>query len=138
MAKVHPHSLLTEYDLGLIRMGKHYRMYEKLGSHQMELNGEWGTLFAVWAPTAREVSVIGNFNFWNEKTHPLIPRTDGSGIWEGFIPNIDRGTLYKYSVLAPDGRRLEKGDPYAKFWKSLQIQRPSFGITNTNGRMKNG
>jgi 1,4-alpha-glucan branching enzyme len=98
-------------------MGKHFRLYKKLGTHPLQLDGEWGTLFAVWAPTAREVSVVGNFNFWNEKSHKLFLRPDGSGIWEGFIPGVGKGTLYKYSILAADGRRLVKGDPYARFWE---------------------
>lgn len=114
---VRPYSLLTDYDIELLRIGKHYRLYQKLGSHPMQVEGEWGTLFAVWAPNAREVSVVGNFNFWNEKSHPLNPRLDGTGIWEGFIPGLGKGSLYKYSILAPDGRRLSKGDPYAKFWE---------------------
>ncbi len=117
MTKVKPHSLLTDFDIDLIRMGKHFRLYKKLGSHTMELDGVWGTLFAVWAPTAQEVSVIGNFNFWNEKSHPLYLRPDGTGIWEGFIPGVGKGTLYKYSILAADGRRLSKGDPFARFWE---------------------
>ncbi len=117
MTKVRPHSLLTDFDINLINIGKHYRLYKKLGSHPMELDGEWGTFFAVWAPTAREVSVIGNFNFWNEKSHQLFLRPDGSGIWEGFIAGAGKGTLYKYSILAADGRRLAKGDPFARFWE---------------------
>lgn len=117
LKKVVPHSLITDYDIHLIKSGKHYRLYDKLGSHPMQLEGEWGTLFAVWAPNAREVSVIGNFNFWDEKAHPLFLRPDGSGIWEGWIPGVGKGTLYKYSILAPDGRRLQKGDPYARFWE---------------------
>ena len=88
-----------------------------MGSHPLQLDGEWGTLFSVWAPSAKEVSVIGNFNFWDKKSHPLFLRPDGSGIWEGWIPGIGKGTLYKYSILAPDGRRLAKGDPFARFWE---------------------
>ncbi len=117
MTKVKPYSLLTDFDMNLIKAGKHFRLYKKLGSHTMELDGEWGTLFAVWAPTAREVSVIGNFNFWDEKSHHLFMRPDGSGIWEGFIAGAGKGTLYKYSILAVDGRRLAKGDPFARFWE---------------------
>jgi 1,4-alpha-glucan branching enzyme len=117
MATVFPHSLLTDYDVSLIRSGKHYRLYMKLGSHPMDKDGQWGTFFAVWAPNAREVSVVGNFNFWGENSHPLFLRPDGTGIWEGFIPGVGKGTLYKYSILAKDGRRLEKGDPFARFWE---------------------
>ncbi|MFQ5447570.1 MAG: 1,4-alpha-glucan branching protein GlgB, partial [Saprospiraceae bacterium] len=117
MSIVAPHSFLTDYDVSLIRSGKHYRLYKKLGSHILEREGQWGTFFAVWAPNAQEVSVAGNFNFWNEKSHVLLLRPDGTGIWEGFIPGVGKGTLYKYSILAPDGRRLLKGDPFARFWE---------------------
>ena len=117
MATVKQHSLLTDYDIDLIRMGKHFRLYKKMGSHPLQIDGEWGTLFSVWAPSALEVSVTGNFNFWNEKSHPLTVRSDGSGIWEGWIPGVGKGTLYKYSIQARDGRRLSKGDPFARFWE---------------------
>jgi len=83
----------------------------------MEKDGQWGTFFAVWAPNAQEVAVTGNFNFWSEKSHPLYLRSDDTGIWEGFIPGVGKGTLYKYNILARDGRRLEKGDPFARFWE---------------------
>lgn len=117
MSKVITHSLLTDYDISLFRSGKHFRMYEKLGSHPMEVDGQTGTFFAVWAPNAEAVAVIGNFNFWNSATHPLQPRWDGSGIWEGFIPDVGHGALYKYYIKAKDGRPLQKGDPYARFWE---------------------
>ena len=117
MANVIAHSLFTDFDINLFRSGKYFRAYEKLGSHIIELEGEWGTYFAVWAPNARSVSVVGNFNGWNTNEHPLNPRWDSSGIWEGFIPGIGRGELYKYHIHAQDGRHLEKGDPYALFWE---------------------
>ncbi len=117
MSNVIKHSLLTDLDIHLFREGKHYRIYEKLGSHPLTLNDEWGTLFAVWAPNARQVSVVGNFNEWARTTHELFPRTDGSGIWEGFIPGLGKGSLYKYHIQAQDGRHLEKGDPYALLWE---------------------
>ncbi|MEY3051169.1 MAG: 1,4-alpha-glucan branching protein GlgB [Bacteroidota bacterium] len=117
MTKVIPHSLLTDFDTDLIKVGKHFRLYEKMGSHPLQIDGVWGTLFSVWAPNAAEVSVMGNFNFWNETSHPLFARLDSSGIWEGWIPGIGKGTLYKYSILAKDGRRLSKGDPFARFWE---------------------
>lgn len=112
-----PHSLFSDLDIHLFREGKHYRIYEKLGSHLLEKDGQAGTQFAVWAPNARHVSVVGNFNGWNRETHPLYPRLDGSGIWEGFAPGVGKGQLYKYYIHAPDGRHLEKGDPYALFWE---------------------
>ena len=117
MAGILAHSLFSDLDIHLFREGKHYRIYEKLGSHPLTLNYEWGTQFAVWAPNARQVSVVGNFNGWDRTTHRLIPRPDGSGIWEGFAPGVGKGKLYKYYIHAQDGRHLEKGDPYALFWE---------------------
>lgn len=117
MANVIAHSLFTDFDIGLFRGGKHYKIYEKLGSHIIEVDGQWGTYFAVWAPNAQSVSVIGNFNGWNKGDHPLSSRWDSSGIWEGFIPGVGRGDLYKYHIHAKDGRQLQKGDPYALFWE---------------------
>ena len=111
------HSLLTDYDINLFRSGKFFRAYEKLGSHIIEVDGQWGVQFSVWAPNAQSVSVIGNFNNWNRDSHQLFPRWDSSGIWEAFIPGIGKGELYKYHVHAQDGRHLQKGDPYALFWE---------------------
>jgi 1,4-alpha-glucan branching enzyme len=111
-------SLLTEFDIALFQSGKHFRLYEKLGSHIVEHEGEWGTYFAVWAPNAKRVSVSGHFNGWSDKTHVLQPRWDSSGIWEGFIPGIGKGTVYKYSIKTAKGQRLDKGDPYALFWET--------------------
>ena len=117
MSKVINHSLLSEFDIHLFRSGKHYKLYEKLGSHVIEVDGQWGTLFAVWAPNAKSVSVIGNFNYWDKKTHRLSARWDSSGIWEGFIPFVGKGELYKYCIETKDGQFLEKGDPFAFFWE---------------------
>ena len=115
--KVESFSLLTDFDISLFRSGKHYRMYEKLGSHVVQNQGVTGTLFAVWAPNATYVSVIGNFNGWNRGEHPLNPRWDGSGIWEGWIPNIGNGEVYKYFIASNTGADIEKGDPYALRWE---------------------
>lgn len=112
-----PHSLFSELDIHLFRSGRHARLYEKFGSHVLELDGEWGTYFSVWAPSARSVSVIGEFNGWNSQVHKLSARWDSSGIWEGFIPGAGHGQLYKYVVVAQDGSPLEKGDPYARYWE---------------------
>ncbi len=117
MSKVINHSLLSDFDIGLFRSGKHYKLYEKLGSHVIEVDGQWGTQFAVWAPSAKSVAVIGNFNAWNKHTHYLAARWDSSGIWEGFIPFVGKGELYKYCIEAQDGQLLEKGDPFALFWE---------------------
>jgi len=83
----------------------------------LEIDGQWGTHFAVWAPNAKYVSIIGNFNYWDKYSHQLAPRWDSSGIWEGFIPAVGKGELYKYCIEAQDGRLLEKGDPFAMFWE---------------------
>ncbi len=117
IAKVEEHSLLTDFDINLFKSGKHFRLYEKLGSHVIERNGVIGTLFAVWAPNAKYVSVIGSFNGWNRGEHALFPRWDGSGIWEGWIPNVGRGEVYKYFISSNNGAEVEKGDPYALRWE---------------------
>ncbi|MEL6637898.1 MAG: 1,4-alpha-glucan branching protein GlgB [Bacteroidota bacterium] len=111
-------SLLTDFDISLFQSGKHFRLYEKLGSRLTEIDGVAGVYFAVWAPNAREVSVIGDFNRWQGGRHQLYPRWDNSGIWEGFVPGLERGALYKYRIIAPDGRRLAKGDPFALYWET--------------------
>ncbi|GAA4458053.1 1,4-alpha-glucan branching protein GlgB [Nibrella saemangeumensis] len=111
-------SRFTDFDIYLFRSGKHYRLYEKLGSHVVEHNGVTGTYFAVWAPSAKSVCVIGNFNGWNKSSHPLYVRWDSSGIWEGFIPNIGRGEVYKYYITADHGNAFEKGDPFALWWET--------------------
>ena len=110
---VQPYSLFTDFDIYLFRSGKHTRLYEKFGSHKVEVDGISGVYFAVWAPTATEVSVIGNFNQWNAISHPLSGRWDQSGIWEGFIPDLDLGEVYKYGIRTNKGILLEKADPYA-------------------------
>lgn len=117
MSNVLVHSLLTEYDVTLLRMGKHFRLYQKLGSHLMVLENQEGCFFAVWAPNATYVSVIGDFNFWGQSSHPLNIRWDGTGIWEGFIPGIKKGDVYKYFMKSVNGAELEKGDPYAMLWE---------------------
>ncbi len=111
------YSLFTDFDVHLFREGKHYRMFEKLGSHIIQVEDQWGVYFAVWAPNAQNISVIGNFNDWNDQMHPLAPRWDSSGIWEGFVPNIGKGTLYKYKIKTNAGEYLEKTDPYARFYE---------------------
>ena len=112
-------SLLSEFDVHLFRGGKHYKLYEKLGSHVTEVNGTQGVFFAVWAPDARDVYVMGSFNGWDKRSHRLGARWDGSGIWEGFVPNAKKGDVYKYFVISRfDNRELEKGDPYAFTWET--------------------
>ena len=106
-------SLLTDYDVHLFKSGKHFKLYEKLGAHLSTHKGQAGTYFAVWAPNARNVSVIGNFNNWNNNDHKLSPRWDESGIWEGFFSGIGKGEAYKYAILSNTGEYLEKADPFA-------------------------
>jgi len=105
--------LLTEHDIYLFKEGTHARLYEKLGCHLCELDGIAGAHFAVWAPNARRVSVIGDWNGWNPEPHPLIARPDGSGIWEGFVPGVAQGHAYKYRVDSQlGGFYVDKADPF--------------------------
>ncbi|MEO5909606.1 MAG: 1,4-alpha-glucan branching protein GlgB [Pelobium sp.] len=110
---VHPYSRFTDFDISLFTSGKHYKLYEKFGSHVVTHENKVGTYFAVWAPNAHYVSVIGNFNYWDKATHPLNVRWDGSGIWEGFVPDIGNGESYKYFINSTTGEDLEKADPFA-------------------------
>jgi 1,4-alpha-glucan branching enzyme len=115
LSPVQVHCLLTEFDIHLFREGRHYKLYEKLGSHPITLNRRKGVYFAVWAPAASKVCVSGNFNFWNRDSHPLHVRWDGSGIWEGFIPGVGHGEIYKYIITNADsGEVMEKFDPFAR------------------------
>ncbi|CAM2999428.1 1,4-alpha-glucan branching enzyme [Flavobacterium succinicans] len=114
MNKVQVHSLFTEFDIDLFKAGKHFRLYEKLGAHPIEVDGVKGVYFAVWAPSAQSVSVVGDFNYWIAGNHELYVRWDASGIWEGFIPNITKGTTYKYKIQSSNnGIVTEKADPFA-------------------------
>lgn len=109
--------VLTDFDLHLIGEGTHYRKYEKLGAHVMEINGVKGVHFGVWAPNARSVSVIGSFNGWDRRRHPM--RLLGqSGIWELFIPGIGEGDVYKFFVKSRYHQyESEKSDPYAFYFE---------------------
>ena len=111
------YSLFTEEDVRNFQLGTHYRLYEHLGSHLLEVNNIKGTYFAVWAPNATYVSVVGQFNQWNNQQHPLRVRLDHSGIWEGFIPGVLQGEAYKYHIHGFQGVRLDKGDPFAHYWE---------------------
>jgi 1,4-alpha-glucan branching enzyme len=115
--QVEAYSRFTDFDIGLFKSGKHYKLYEKFGSHVIEVNGVIGTYFAVWAPNAQYVSVIGNFNYWDRGSHQLFVRWDASGIWEGFIPNVGDGETYKYYIKSSTGEDLEKSDPFALRWE---------------------
>jgi len=107
-------SRFTDFDICLFKSGNHFKLYEKLGSHMMTVNGVKGTYFAVWAPNAARVSVIADFNGWNSNEHVLSVRWDSSGIWEGFIPGARKGSVYKYHITSKNnGYVVEKRDPFA-------------------------
>jgi 1,4-alpha-glucan branching enzyme len=112
-------SRFTAHDIFLFKEGNHFRLYNKLGSHAMTIEGTAGVYFAVWAPNAKVVSVLGDFNGWDREAHVLSLRDDDSGIWEGFIPGIKKGEIYKYHIVSKYRKyRVEKGDPFAFFWES--------------------
>jgi 1,4-alpha-glucan branching enzyme len=110
-----PHAYAGEIgstDLYLFNEGRHTKLYEKLGSHPVELDGKAGVMFRVWAPNARRVSLIGTFNSWNERATPMAPIAR-SGIWECFVPGLSRGEIYKYHIESHHGgHRVDKADPY--------------------------
>ena len=115
MANTKAFSLFTDFDINLFKAGKHYRLYEKFGSHIVNVDGEEGTYFAVWAPSAKNVSVVGDFNFWLAGEHQLNVRWDGSGICEGFIPKVGKGNIYKYKIQSSHNDvTTEKADPFAR------------------------
>ena len=104
--------MLTEHDVYLLREGTHTRLYEKMGCQLRDRAAH----FAVWAPNARTVSVVGAFNEWNGAANPLKPRRDGSGIWEGALRGVARGDAYKYRIVSSrDGSVHDKADPFAFF-----------------------
>ncbi|CAN5647799.1 1,4-alpha-glucan branching protein GlgB [soil metagenome] len=104
-------ALITEYDVHLYAEGTHYRIFEKLGAHPFEMNGKKGVHFAVWAPSAEGISVIGDFNEWKADANPMKPIA-GSGIWATFVPGLKEGATYKYFVKGANGYRSEKSDPF--------------------------
>jgi 1,4-alpha-glucan branching enzyme len=108
-------SPLTDDDLYLFNEGSHFRLYDKLGAHPMKHEGKEGTCFAVWAPDAQKVYVMGDFNGWDKESHPLRPRRK-SGIWEGFIPGVGKGANYKYHIASRfHGYHVDKADPFALY-----------------------
>jgi 1,4-alpha-glucan branching enzyme len=108
-------TLLTEDDLYLFNEGSHLRLWEKLGAHPVTVEGTPGTAFAMWAPSGREVSVIGDHNGWDPRADPLRPR-GRSGIWEGFVPGLGVGATYKFHIVSRHGGyRVDKADPFAVF-----------------------
>ncbi|MDP4250668.1 MAG: 1,4-alpha-glucan branching protein GlgB [Bacteroidota bacterium] len=111
------YSLFSESDISNFQNGTHYRLYEIFGSHPRTVLDTPGYYFAVWAPNATYVSVIGNFNDWDPAAHPLFVRLEKSGIWEGFIPNMPKGEVYKYHIRGFNNQEMVKGDPFANFWE---------------------
>jgi len=106
---------LTSYDLHLFNEGKHNRLFEKFGAHLVEVDGKRGTYFAVWAPDAERISVVGDFNGWNSDSHPMNPRGD-SGVWEAFLPGVGKGTVYKYHIRSRYHMYVaDKTDPYGYY-----------------------
>ena len=115
MSDAAPLSLLTAHDSYLFNEGSHFRLYDKLGARVIRSGGTDGTYFAVWAPNAERLSLIGDFNGWNPSSHALKPKGQ-TGVWEIFVPGIGKGTLYKFHVESRfNGHRVDKADPFALF-----------------------
>jgi 1,4-alpha-glucan branching enzyme len=103
---------LTDFDLHLFGEGNHHHIYQKLGAHCVTVDGVQGTRFAVWAPNAKRVSVVGDFNGWDGRVNVMQPR-GSSGVWVTFVPGVRPGALYKYEILTQHDHLLLKADPYA-------------------------
>lgn len=115
---VHGPTLFSDYDIYLFKQGSSFQLYEKMGSHPMTVEDKEGAHFAVWAPNAERVTVIGDFNDWDPEAHSLAVRWDGSGIWEGFIPGMGKGDLYKFHIVSRKRKyRVDKGDPFGFYWE---------------------
>jgi len=127
--------VLTEFDLHLFGEGSHQNLFDKLGAQVVEHEDCPGVTFSVWAPAAQRVSVIGDFNAWDGRCHPMRAR-GASGIWEIFIPGLSAGTLYKFEVKGGDNQIQAKTDPFAK---RMELRPPSSTpLTNRFGRTRPG
>jgi 1,4-alpha-glucan branching enzyme len=115
------YSLFSEEVINNFQQGTLFNAYHYFGNKQLNVLGKSGTYFAVWAPNATAVSVVGNFNDWKAGEHPLFVRLDKSGIWEGFIPYCERGEVYKYAIQGFEGKLIQKGDPYAHYWEKKPL-----------------
>ena len=123
-------SVITADDVYMFGNGIHYQIYEKLGAHPMTLAGVYGTYFAVWAPHAKRVSVVGNMNMWDGRVYPMRCRED-MGIYELFIPHVGPGEIYKYEIMTKDGKTIMKSDPYGN---SFQMRPDNASVvTDING-----
>ena len=107
-----------ELDQYLFGQATHYDIYKKLGAHVTTQNRKKGVYFAVWAPNAKEVSVVGDFNEWKPDAAPMT-KTGPIGVWETFVPGVKVGDLYKFCIVTQDGRELYKADPYAT-WSEMR------------------
>src|SRR4249919_1994626 len=108
--------MLTGFDLHLLGEGTHFQAFEKLGARVIEHDGVKGVHFAVWAPNARGINVVGDFNSWNGSKHPLRA-LEQSGYWETFVPGLAQGATYKFEILGADGRRVLKSDPCGHYFE---------------------
>src|SRR6266850_3015472 len=109
-----PTPAMTGHDLYLFREGTHSRLYEKLGAHLTEVDGRVATRFSVWAPNAQSVAVVGDFNGWDPRAHPMKQAGDSSGIWQATAPEAKQGSVYKFHIVSDNGNfRVDKADPYA-------------------------
>ena len=125
--------LLSETDLHLFNEGRLFEIAFTLGANPMTVDGVRGTRFAVWAPNARAVSVIGDFDTWDNRRHPMRLRYP-SGVWELFVPRVGPGTRYKFAIVGPDGTRLpDKADPLAKAAEAAARHR--FGRCRSRSRL---
>lgn len=110
------YSILYDDDISTFQNGTHYSLYKKFGSKPVTVLNQDGYHFTVWAPNATKISVVGSFNDWNLESHQLQPRWDKSGVWEGFIPGIQKGSSYKFRIEGYRGAITEKGDPFGNYW----------------------
>lgn len=132
-------SELSEFDLYLFHQGTNYHAYEMLGAHFVESDGKKGVRFAVWAPHAKSISVVGDFNEWDTRVNPMTRGRDGE-IWEVFVPGIEEGAIYKYAIEPQwGGPRIMKADPYGFYAeKSRTRHRASTTSRSTSGRTATG
>ena len=108
--------IINSYNINLFKEGKSYRSYEFMGAHEVEKDGIKGITFTVWAPNAKEIYLVGEFNNWSGVTHPM-ENIDDSGIWNIFTDDININGLYKYNVIDKNGKSKLKSDPYAFFYQ---------------------